>query len=151
MVDEQKLIFSWQCGQCMMSTTKIASGKQQTKVTLTFLIVIRWFQVKRLQQCKTKKQGTKTLKLVMALYYEVQVLKTYGFGIRLSKVLSFFHCGFRACEQFLHISHTAAWQHTIVHPKRKLKDAMLFYGVTTPRHLSLIVLFTELLRFHKSC
>lgn len=67
-----------------VNTTKIASGKQQTKVTLTFLIVIRWFQVKWLQRQKTKKWGRKTWKLVMALYNEVQVLKTYGFGGRLN-------------------------------------------------------------------
>lgn len=78
-----------------VDTTKIASGKQQTKVTLTFLIVIQWFQVKCLQQQKTKKWGRKTWKLVMALYNEVQVLKTYGFGVRLNASPKILPSGFQ--------------------------------------------------------
>ena len=66
-----------------VNTTKIAAGKQQMRVTLTFLTVILWFEVTCLQKQKAKKWGRKTLKLVMAMYSEAQVLKAFGSGIRL--------------------------------------------------------------------
>lgn len=86
---------------CDGNTTRMA--KAQTKVTLTFLVAIWWFQVKGMQQWKTKKWGRKTVELVTASHYEAQALKSHGFGTRLnadSKASSLLQ-GFAAVSAYL--------------------------------------------------
>lgn len=85
MLDEQKLIFSRQCSQGMMSTQqKLHQVNNKQKLPWPFWSAFSDFKSLQLQKTKKKKKRGKTLKFIMAFYYEVQILKTNGFSIRVN-------------------------------------------------------------------
>lgn len=85
MLDEQKLIFSRQCSQGMTSTQqKLHQVNNKQKLPWPFWSAFSDFKKVCNYKRPKKKKREKTFKFIMAFYYEVQILKTNGFSIRVN-------------------------------------------------------------------
>lgn len=150
MVNKQKLTFSWQCGQCVMSTLqKFHQVNNRQKLPWPFWLSFGDF---KLNVCSSKRQRNEREK-----HWNILWLCTMRFrfwkhmdwvldSMQSPKLLPLWFQGLWIISE-----HLPCCSKTNMPLSIKKVKMLCFSTGSTPRHLLSIVLFTEMLRFHKSC